>query len=58
MVELPRGYDVGGRGLRNILDGSEMAPLKQGERAGILVAAALDHFPVALLHRCQVNSGV
>ena len=58
VVELPRGYDVGSGGLRNILDGSEVAPVKQGERAGILAAAALDHFPVALLHRCRVNSGV
>jgi (1->4)-alpha-D-glucan 1-alpha-D-glucosylmutase len=58
VVELPRGYDVGSGGLRNILDGSEVMPVKEGERAGILAAAALDHFPVALLHRCRVNSGV
>jgi (1->4)-alpha-D-glucan 1-alpha-D-glucosylmutase len=58
VVELPRGYDIGSGGLRNILDGAEVAPVKQGERAGILAAAALDHFPVALLHRSRVNSGV
>lgn len=49
VVELPRGYDVGDGPLRNILDGSEVPTTKQGERAGILAAAALDHFPVALL---------
>jgi (1->4)-alpha-D-glucan 1-alpha-D-glucosylmutase len=52
-VELPRGYNVGSGGLRNILDGLEVVLVKQGERAGILVAAALDHFPVALLHRTR-----
>ena len=53
VVELPRGYDVGSDRLRNILDGSDVAPVKQGERAGILAAVALDHFPVALLHRSR-----
>jgi (1->4)-alpha-D-glucan 1-alpha-D-glucosylmutase len=54
LVELPRGYDAGGSGggtLRNILDGSEVPTAKQGDRFGIRVAAALDHFPVTLLHR-------
>ncbi len=54
LVELPRDYgrDGGGSGgLRNLLDGAEVAPVKQGERSAIRVASALDHFPVALLHR-------
>jgi (1->4)-alpha-D-glucan 1-alpha-D-glucosylmutase len=56
-VELPRGYAVGAGGaLLNILDGSEVLPVKHGERSGIPVAAALDRFPVALLHRSRVNS--
>jgi (1->4)-alpha-D-glucan 1-alpha-D-glucosylmutase len=48
-VELPRDYTGGG--LRNILDGCELPLDKQGERAGIRAAAALAHFPVAVLHR-------
>ena len=52
LVELPRDYGGGGSGaLRNVLDGAEVAPVKQGERSAIRVASALDHFPVALLHR-------
>jgi (1->4)-alpha-D-glucan 1-alpha-D-glucosylmutase len=54
LVELPRGYAVGGSGggaLRSLFDGSDVLPVKQGERSAISVAAALDHFPVALLHR-------
>ena len=52
LVELPRGYDsAGGGALRNLLDGSEEPTVRQGDRSAISVAAALDHFPVTLLHR-------
>ncbi|MGH8322496.1 MAG: malto-oligosyltrehalose synthase, partial [Steroidobacteraceae bacterium] len=50
-IELPRGYDIAGGALRNILDGAEVLPGKHGERHGLLAAAALAHFPVAVLHR-------
>ena len=50
-IELPRGYEVDGGMLRNVLDGSEASPTEQGERTEILAATALAHFPVALLHR-------
>ena len=52
IVELPRDYDASGGGAwRNVLDGGEVPTVKQGDRSGIQVAAALDHFPVTLLHR-------
>jgi (1->4)-alpha-D-glucan 1-alpha-D-glucosylmutase len=54
LVELPRGYSAGGSGsavFRNLFDAAEVLPVRQGERSAIRVAAALDHFPVALLHR-------
>jgi (1->4)-alpha-D-glucan 1-alpha-D-glucosylmutase len=51
MIDLPRGYDLGAGALRNILDGSEVHPGRYGERPAILAAAALAHFPVAVLHR-------
>ena len=50
LIELPRGFAAGQRPLRNILDHTEIAPVKQGERAGIRAAAAMAHFPVGLLH--------
>jgi (1->4)-alpha-D-glucan 1-alpha-D-glucosylmutase len=56
LVELPRADDAGvGGAFRNLFDGADVATVKQGERPGIRVAAALDHFPVALLHRSRVN---
>jgi (1->4)-alpha-D-glucan 1-alpha-D-glucosylmutase len=56
LVELPRAADAGvGGAFRNLFDGAEVSTVKQGERPGIRVAAALDHFPVALLHRSRVN---
>jgi (1->4)-alpha-D-glucan 1-alpha-D-glucosylmutase len=58
LVELPRGYTAGDSdsgAFRNLFDGAEVFPVRQGERSAIRVAAALDHFPVALLHRSRVN---
>ena len=50
LIELPRGFDVGERNIQNILDGAQISPVKHGERASVRAAAALAHFPVALLY--------
>jgi (1->4)-alpha-D-glucan 1-alpha-D-glucosylmutase len=50
LIELPRGFDSGGQPLRNVLDGTQVAPVIQGERPTVRAAAALAHFPVGLLH--------
>ena len=49
-IELPRGFDAIQRPLRNLLDGTEVTPVQQGERASLRAASALAHFPVGLLH--------
>jgi (1->4)-alpha-D-glucan 1-alpha-D-glucosylmutase len=51
-VELPREAMVGSGILRNLLDGSEI-PLSKGDgrAGGIRIAAALAHFPVAVLYQ-------
>jgi (1->4)-alpha-D-glucan 1-alpha-D-glucosylmutase len=48
-IELPRGYDIEGGALHNVLDASEVLPAMNGERAAFLAADALACFPVALL---------
>ena len=50
LIELPRGFDTNQRPLRNILDRTEVIPVRQGERVSLRAAAALAHFPVGLLH--------
>jgi (1->4)-alpha-D-glucan 1-alpha-D-glucosylmutase len=48
LIELPR--DERKRHVwRNVLDGAQLQPVRQGDTAGILVAQALAQFPVALL---------
>ena len=49
VIELPRGYNVGTDGLRNVLGGSEVRASRHGERSALLAAEALENFPVALL---------
>ena len=49
VIELPRGYDLGTMGWRNVLDGSEIRTSRHGDRPAILAAEALENFPVALL---------
>jgi (1->4)-alpha-D-glucan 1-alpha-D-glucosylmutase len=49
VIELPRGYDLGTTGCRNVLDGSAIRTSRHGERPAILAAEALENFPVALL---------
>ena len=51
-IELPRGYDIDGGALRNVLDGSEVLPGRV-ERPELLAADALLNFPVALLHQLR-----
>ena len=51
VIELPRGYNVEAGVLRNLLEGSQVPPARLGERPGIMAAAALACFPVAVLHR-------
>jgi (1->4)-alpha-D-glucan 1-alpha-D-glucosylmutase len=51
-LELPGDHN-GGSGLRNVLDGCELPLERQGERTMMPVAAALAHFPVAVLHRAR-----
>lgn len=48
-IELPRDYCAAGS-LINVLDGRELTPESHGERLNIRAAAALAHFPVAVLH--------
>jgi (1->4)-alpha-D-glucan 1-alpha-D-glucosylmutase len=50
VIELPRGFDSNQRPLRNILDGTAVAPVRQSERASLRAGAALAHFPVGLLY--------
>ena len=50
LIELPRGFVAGERKIQNILDGAQISPVKQGERASLRAATALAHFPVALLY--------
>ena len=50
VIELPRGFDSNQRPLRNILDGTAVAPVKQAERTSLGAGAALAHFPVGLLY--------
>jgi (1->4)-alpha-D-glucan 1-alpha-D-glucosylmutase len=56
-VELPGEYDGGqglkGGGLKNLLDGCELSLDTQDGRIGIRAAAALAHFPVAVLYRAR-----
>src|SRR4029077_12893833 len=48
LIELPR--EERARELfRNILDGAQLPPVRQGESVGVLAAHALAEFPVALL---------
>jgi (1->4)-alpha-D-glucan 1-alpha-D-glucosylmutase len=48
LIELPR-EERGRRTLRNVLDGAQLQPLRQGNTIGVLAAQALAEFPVALL---------
>jgi (1->4)-alpha-D-glucan 1-alpha-D-glucosylmutase len=48
LIELPRD-ERKRQLLRNVLDGAELQPTRQGDTAGMLVAQALARFPVALL---------
>jgi (1->4)-alpha-D-glucan 1-alpha-D-glucosylmutase len=48
LIELPNDERCR-RNLRNVLDGSPLQPVRQGETTGLLVAQALAEFPVALL---------
>jgi (1->4)-alpha-D-glucan 1-alpha-D-glucosylmutase len=48
LIELPR-EERKWHVLRNVLDGAELRPVRQGDTAGILAAQALAQFPVALL---------
>ena len=48
LIELPR-EDRSRASFRNVLDRAQLAPVRQGESVGVLAAAALAEFPVALL---------
>jgi (1->4)-alpha-D-glucan 1-alpha-D-glucosylmutase len=48
LIELPRD-ERNRRSFHNVLDGTELQPVRQGDTSGILVAQALAQFPVALL---------
>jgi len=49
-IELPREVLDGAGTLHNLIDGSEVALLDLEQRPGLRVAAALTHFPVAVLY--------
>jgi len=49
VIELPHEFNSGA--VQNILDGAPVSVSKASERPSIRVAAALAHFPVAVLHR-------
>jgi (1->4)-alpha-D-glucan 1-alpha-D-glucosylmutase len=48
LIELPRD-ERNRHAFRNVLDGAELQPIRQGDVTGVLVAQALAQFPVALL---------
>ena len=48
LIELPR-EERSRASFRNVLDGAQLSPVRQGESAGVLAAHALAEFPVALL---------
>ena len=49
LVELPR--DFNSDAVQNILDGTQVVVSRDGERRMLRIAAALTHFPVAVLYR-------
>jgi (1->4)-alpha-D-glucan 1-alpha-D-glucosylmutase len=48
LIELPR-EERSRVSFRNVLDGAQLVPVRQGESVGVLAAHALAEFPVALL---------
>jgi len=48
LIELPR-EERARASFRNVLDGAQLLPVRQGESVGVLAAQALAEFPVALL---------
>ncbi len=48
LIELPR-EERARASFRNVLDGAQLLPVRQGESVGVLAAHALAEFPVALL---------
>ncbi len=58
LIELPR-EDRSRDSFRNVLDGARLAPLRQGESVGVLVAQALAEFPVGMLAAgCDEDAGL
>ncbi len=48
LIELPR-EERARLSFRNVLDGAQLQPVRQGESVGLLAAHALAEFPVALV---------
>ncbi len=55
LIELPR-EERARESFRNVLDGAQLRPVRQGESVGVLAAHALAEFPVALL-TCGCEAG-